>query len=54
MKLRNKKTGEIKSLSIYGISLYLHDKDTPVYHSLKELNDEWEDYEEPKDLTKAI
>lgn len=45
MKLRNRKTGEIKSLSIYGIDLNIRDKDVPAYHSLKELNDEWEDYE---------
>lgn len=47
MKLRDKKTGKIKSLSIYGITLNIRDKeDMPVYHSLKELNDEWEDYKD--------
>lgn len=50
MKLRNKKTGKIKSLSIYGIDLNIRDKDIPVYYSLKELNEEWEDYEESKDF----
>lgn len=53
MKLRNKKTGEIKSLSIYGINLNIRDEDMPVYHSLKELNEEWEDYEEPKGIIKV-
>ena len=47
MKLRNKKTGEIigfKSIDLYegyGVKLSAE--------SLAELNDEWEDYEEPKE-----
>ena len=53
MKLRNKKTGEIAEevwwdkevdeLCINGDKLYFYD-------SLAELNEEWEDYEEPKDF----
>lgn len=48
MKLRNKKTGEIVTAD-----LIYTDADnfvTPNY-SLAELNDEWEDYEEPKAST---
>ena len=48
MKLRNKKTGEIDNWCI--------DKDvirtcsgSIVYNSLADLNEEWEDYEEPKE-----
>ena len=39
MKLRNKKTGEIN----------LGDLHLDDFNSLAELNDEWEDYEEPKE-----
>lgn len=54
MKLRNKKTGEIREFDkLGGFTLsddypnhYLSDK---TYHSLAELNEEWEDYEEPKE-----
>lgn len=58
MKLRNKKTGEIietdfdLSISIpddeklYGCDTYTQLKG---YTSLAELNEEWEDYEEPKE-----
>lgn len=52
MKLRNKKTGEIveavwwdeevDELCVGGDRLYF-------YNSLAELNEEWEDYEEPKE-----
>lgn len=62
MKLRNKKTGEIIDLSKgsitdvgYGSSIQLQALDRynkPIwnYNSLAELNEVWEDYEEPKDL----
>lgn len=40
MKLRNKKTGEITEANDWNIIL--------EYSSLAELNEEWEDYEEPK------
>lgn len=40
MKLRNKKTGEI---------IILIDHIFDNYNSLAELNEEWEDYEEPKE-----
>ena len=43
MKLRNKKTGEVVDLSIFGIRLYIRKEEQPVYHSLAELNEEWED-----------
>lgn len=58
MKLRNKKTGEIRNavdIDMYTDSVYLKvsdgefDNETIEYHSLAELNEEWEDYEEPKD-----
>ena len=59
MKLRNKKTGEIGWLYCDHISIpkkmtvFAEDKDLSVnhwdYNSLAELNEEWEDYEEPKD-----
>jgi len=41
MKLRNKKTGEI---------IILIDHIFDNYKTLAELNEEWEDYEEPKEL----
>lgn len=40
MKLRNKKTGEIVEATDFNI--------ISDYDSLAELNEEWEDYEEPK------
>ena len=54
MKLRNKKTGEIMDDVQYrnystsdGFGLRMDGKEWE-YHSLAELNAEWEDYEEPK------
>ena len=44
MKLRNKKTGEIKDLDIR----LLGTEPDRFVNSLAELNEEWEDYEEPK------
>lgn len=41
MKLKNKKTGEIKEISSYAIFFGSFD-------SLKEINNDWEDHEEPK------
>lgn len=60
MKLKNKKTGEIIDLDIAnikaqfgGISVIPEPVklcgDEYVYHSLAELNEEWEDYEETKE-----
>lgn len=56
MKLRNKKTGEIKQIHDGSITISLTDKNNPDepdfmrYKSLKELNSEWEDApEEPKE-----
>ncbi len=46
MKLRNKKTGEIIN---NGISYFSSDKPLKQYNSLAELNEDWEDYEEPKE-----
>lgn len=43
MKLRNKKTGEI-----WDIGKVLTN-DYPAYESLEQINEEWEDYEEPKE-----
>lgn len=56
MKLRNKKTGEIGKLSVYTDGhVSVDDVVNPwqenaikSYNSLADLNEEWEDYEEPK------
>lgn len=47
MKLRNKKTGEIVPASNIAVGI---GKDGEWYDSLAELNEEWEDYEEPKEF----
>lgn len=47
MKLRNKKTGEIVDLSIFGISLNIRKEQQPTYHSIKQLCEDWEDVKEP-------
>lgn len=50
MKLRNKKTGEIKEWQKVGAIDYgeLNEVyDAAEYNSLAELNDEWEDVKEP-------
>lgn len=48
MKLRNKKTGEIEDFEdITRVYKFIGNQNT--YSSLAELNDEWEDYEEPKE-----
>ena len=53
MKLRNKKTGEVVSLSIFGISLNIRKTEQPrAYHSLADLNAEWEDYKPKEPLIK--
>lgn len=59
MKLKNQKTGEMgiinyfdnQSIVIYPIDENWNAKGDKkyVYHSLAELNSEWEDYEEPKE-----
>lgn len=59
MKLRNKKTGEIvefgylQSDHVAPLVLTTYENDRPemmyTYNSLTELNEEWEDYEEPKE-----
>ena len=55
VKLRNKKTGEIRNavdIDMYTDSVYLKvsngefDNETIEYRSLAEFNEEWEDYEE--------
>lgn len=43
MKLRNKKTGKI-------IDPMIHTLGGKEYNSLAELNEEWKDYEEPKEF----
>ena len=48
MKIRNKKTGEIKNVNHNHILMHFNDGETKCINSLAELNDEWEDYEEPK------
>lgn len=50
MKLRNKKTGEIKEYGSVGATTFGKGgvlEGFAVYDSLAELNAEWEDYEEP-------
>ena len=57
MKLKNKKTGEIGTLIVDGAynfvtNFAVEDEERNrlgEYNSLAELNEEWEDYEEPKD-----
>ena len=53
MKLRNKKTGGIVELDVIGGNLFFkrcdNKTDKIVFSSLAELNEEWEDYEEPKE-----
>jgi hypothetical protein len=58
MKLRNKKTGEtvefryLQSDYIAPLVLTTYENDKPEmykYNSLAELNEDWEDYEEPKE-----
>ena len=46
MKLKNKKTGEIVEATDFNI--------IADYATLAELNEEWEDYEEPKSVIKDI
>ena len=54
MKLRNKKTGEIGELHFkpdkeYHFTVATEDPaDMMIFKTLAELNEEWEDYEEPK------
>ena len=48
MKLRNKKTGEIKD-ACEVLDMKQEDGVLYKYYSLAELNSEWEDYEEPKE-----
>lgn len=52
MKLRNKKTGEVVDLSIFGIQLNIRKENQPIYRSLAELNAEWEDYKPKEPLIK--
>ena len=49
MKIRNKKTGEIKNVNHNHILMHFNDGESKCINSLAELNDEWEDYEEPKE-----
>lgn len=43
MKLRNKKTGEIVGLSIYGIEVHARKAEQLFYHSIAELCGEEEE-----------
>ena len=49
MKLRNKKTGEVKKMWKDNICLSFSDCNK-VYYSLAELNQEWEDYKPAEPL----
>ena len=48
MKLKNKKTGKIKNVNHAHILVHFNDGETMCVKSLKDLTEEWEDYEEPK------
>ena len=56
MKLKNKKTGEIGNLKSYNgdkrVSVWIDYESEPdyIYNSLAELNEEWQDYEEPENF----
>lgn len=56
MKLRNKKTGEIVKVNnlhafVHTDEAFVHtDEETKIYNSLADFNEEWEDYEEPKEF----
>ena len=49
MKLRNKKTGEIKNINHGHVLLHFNDGETKCIKSINQLNEDWEDYEEPKE-----
>ena len=51
MRLKNKKTGEVKKMWKDNICLSFGDCNK-VYYSLAELNDEWEDYAPKEPLIK--
>ena len=51
MKLRNKKTGEVKKMWKDNICISFSDCNK-VYYSLAELNQEWEDYKPAEPLIK--
>lgn len=48
MKLRNKKTGEVVLATNMAVG-FAEDGTDRWYHSLAELNEEWEDYKEPNE-----
>lgn len=54
MKVRNKKTGEIKNVNHNRVLIHFNDGQTKCINSLAELNEEWEDYEEPKEFFAII
>ena len=46
MKLKNKKTGEIKNVNHNHILIHFNDGETKSISSLAEFNENWEDYKE--------
>ena len=52
MKLRNKKTREIEAVQHNVALLHFSSGKTSSYHSLAELNEEWEDYTPQEPLIK--
>lgn len=56
MKLRNKKTGEVTEIEEINLVVWNAERDCyesfEEYHSLAELNEEWEDYEPAEPLIK--
>lgn len=52
MKLRNRKTGEIEAVQHNVALLHFSSGKTSSYHSIVELNEEWEDYKTQEPLIK--
>ena len=52
MKLRNKKTGKVEAVQHNVALLHFSSGRTSSYHSLTELNAEWEDYKPKEPLIK--
>ena len=50
--MRNKKTGEIVDLSIFGITLNIRKEEQPTYHSIEGVCEDWEDYKPTEPLIK--
>ena len=49
MKLRNKHTGEVIKVKGEAFTIFYGEDEWLIFTSLKQLNDTWEDHEEPKE-----